>query len=101
MRYFKVQRVEGNTVYLCTDNDVYYQRIHPYPEKRQAIEKALGDVFRAQMTIQVVMVNSDELEAMNNASPDNPTGGSSVDIHDSLLSTGIELGAEIKRLDNS
>lgn len=99
MRYFKVQRVEGSTVYLCTDNDVFYKRIQPYPEKRQAIEKALADVFRAAMTIQIVMVNTGELEAMNSGASENVA--SSVDINDSLLSTGIELGAEIKRLDNS
>ena len=99
MRYFKVQRVEGSTIYLCTDNDVYYKRIQPYPEKRQAIEKALGDVFRVQMTVQIVMVNSGELEAMNSSAPE--IAGSPVDANDSLLSTGIELGAEIKRLDNS
>ena len=31
MRYFKAQRVEGSTVFLCTDNETYYKRIQPYP----------------------------------------------------------------------
>jgi DNA polymerase-3 subunit gamma/tau len=98
MRYFKVQRVEGNTVYLCTDNEVYYKRIQPYPEKREVIEKALGDVFRTQMKVQVVMVGSAELEAMNSGTA---VESGAVDMNDPLLSTGIELGAEIKRIDNS
>lgn len=98
MRYFKAQRVEGSTVFLCTDNDVYFKRIQPYPEKRQAIEKALSDVFHAQLTVQVVMVNSTELEAMNNGAT--MEGSGAIDSSDSLLSTGIELGAEIKKLDN-
>jgi len=98
MRYFKVQRVEGSTVYLCTDNEVYYKRIQPYPDKREVIEKALGDVFRVQMTVQVVMVSTPELEAMNSGAS---VSTSAVDLTDPLLSTGIELGAEIKRIDNS
>ena len=98
MRYFKVQRVEGGTVYLCTDNEVYYKRIQPYPEKREVIEKALGDVFRTQMKVQIVMVSSAELETMNSGAS---VEGSAVDLNDPLLSTGIELGAEIKRIDNS
>ena len=98
MRYFKVQRVEGGTVYLCTDNEVYYKRIQPYPEKRQVVEKALGDVFRVQMIVQVVMVSSQELEAMNSGTV---SESGAIDMNDPLLSTGIELGAEIKRIDNS
>ena len=98
MRYFKVQRVEGSTVFLCTDNDVYYKRIQPYPEKRQAIERAIGDVFNAQVTVQVVMVSGAELEAMNNGAA--VESRAAIDSSDSLLSTGIELGAEIKKLDS-
>ncbi|MEO8397414.1 MAG: hypothetical protein ABI700_30740, partial [Chloroflexota bacterium] len=98
MKYFRVQRVEGSTVYLCTDNQVYYTAIQPHPEKRKAVERALGDVFRAQMTVQVVMVSSPELEAINNGAV---VESGAVDISDPLLSTGIELGAEIKRIDNS
>ncbi|MEP7293519.1 MAG: hypothetical protein ABI835_17165, partial [Chloroflexota bacterium] len=97
MRYFRVQRVEGSTVYLCTDNEVFYKRIQPYPEKRLIIEKALADVFHVTMTVHVVMVNSTELEAMNNGLASE--SGAPIDSSDSLLSTGIELGAEIKKLD--
>jgi hypothetical protein len=97
MRYFRVQRVEGNTVYLCTDNEVYYKRIQPYPEKRQIIEKALADVFHTQMLVQVVLVSTGDLEAMNNGMA--TESRAAIDSSDSLLSTGIELGAEIKKLD--
>ena len=44
------------------------------------------------------MVNSTELEAMNNGAT--MEGSGAIDSSDSLLSTGIELGAEIKKLDN-
>jgi DNA polymerase III gamma/tau subunit len=95
MRYFRVQRVEGDTVYLCTDNEIYYKRIQPYPEKREIIQKALYDVFQAQMIVQVVLVSGGDLAAMNSGAGD----GAPIDSGDSLLSTGIELGAEIKKLD--
>ncbi len=97
MRYFKAQRVEGSTVYLCTDNETYYKRIQPYPEKRQVVERALGDVFRVQMTVQVVLVNNQEMEAMGGGAVE----GGAIDMSDPLLSTGIELGAEIKRIENN
>lgn len=89
MRYFKVQRVEGSTVYLCTDNEVYYKRIQPYPEKRQVVERALGDVFRAQMTVQIVLVNAQEMEAMGSGGASESEG---IDMNDPLLSTGIGFG---------
>ena len=95
MRYFRVQRVEGDTVYLCTDNEVYYKRIQPYPEKREIIEKALVDVFHTKMVVQVVLVSGSDLAAMTSGTGD----GAPIDSGDSLLSTGIELGAEIKKLD--
>ncbi len=98
MRYFKVQRVEGSSVYLCTDNEVYYKRIQPYPEKRQVVERALGDVFRVQMTVHVVLVNAQEMEAMGSGGAVESAG---IDMNDSLLSTGLELGAEIKRIDDT
>ena len=77
---------------------MYYTAIQPHPEKKKAVERALGDVFRAQMTVQIVMVTSPELEAINNGAV--VESGAAVDISDPLLSTGIELGAEIKRIDN-
>lgn len=99
MRYFRVQRVEGEMVYLCTDNEVYYKRIQPYPEKREIIEKALFDVFQTRMVVQVVLVSGGDLAAMNSGVGGSSDGAPPIDSSDTLLSTGIELGAEIKKLD--
>jgi DNA polymerase-3 subunit gamma/tau len=90
MRYFHVQRVDGNVVVLATDNEVYYQRINPYPEKRQIIEKALRDVFNIRLRVQVVLASGPGGEGSTRV-----TG---LDPNDPIFSTGIELGAEIKRL---
>ena len=90
MRYFHVHRVDGNIVVLATDNEVYYQRIFPYPEKRQIIEKALRDVFNIRLQVQVVMASSLGGEGNTQATGLDPT--------DPIFSTGRELGAEIRRL---
>ena len=42
MKYFRAQRVEGNVAHLVTENETYYKRIQPFPEKRQIIERALA-----------------------------------------------------------
>jgi hypothetical protein len=55
-------------------------------------------VFRVQMTVHVVLVRAQEMEAMANGGASDDAG---IDMNDPLLSTGIELGAEIKRMDNS
>jgi hypothetical protein len=91
MRNFRVQRVEGNLVALATDSEHFFQRINPYPEKREAIEKALRDVFKIPLKIQVVLVSD-----LNNDGSSRPAH---VDLHDPTLSAGLELGAEIRRLD--
>jgi DNA polymerase-3 subunit gamma/tau len=98
MRYFRALRVEGNVVYLCTDNELFFNRIQPYPEKLGVIEKALADVFRMSIRVQVVKVTVQEMAAVSSGSA---AVGGTVDTSDPLLSTGIELGAEVKRLDHS
>ncbi len=95
MPYFRVQRVVGNVVYLCTDNAVFFDRVQPYPDKRQVIEKALADIFQKSLSVQIVMVKTQEMETAASS----PAPEDNVDSSDSLLSTGMELGAEIKRLD--
>jgi DNA polymerase III gamma/tau subunit len=96
MRNFRVQRVEGNTVFLCVDNEAFFSMIHPYPDKRKAIERALGDVFKQQFVVQVVLVSTPEMEAIKSGAG---SQSSPIDVSDSLLSTGIELGAEVKRIE--
>jgi DNA polymerase-3 subunit gamma/tau len=89
MSYFRALRVDGNVVVLVTDNAHFFERINPYPEKRKAIEKALKDVFGKSLKVQVLLVSD--------MSGESGTGG--MDLNDPILSTGLELGAEIRRLD--
>jgi DNA polymerase-3 subunit gamma/tau len=91
MKYFRAQRVEGHLVVLVTDNEHYFQRISPHPEKRKIVEKALRDVFNLPLQVQVLLVK--DLSDEGNAREDG------VDLNDPIFSTGIELGAEIRRLD--
>lgn len=92
MRNFRVQRVEGNLVALATDSEHFFQRINPYPEKREIIERALRDVFKIPLKIQVVLVSD--------LNSDSAAQHAHVDLHDPTLSAGVELGAEIRRLDD-
>lgn len=94
MRYFRAHHVEGNVVYLGTDNETYYNRIQPFPEKRRVIELALADIFRMAISVQIIKISSQELTAVGVVI-------STEDANDPLLSTGIELGAQIERLTNT
>lgn len=94
MRNFRAHRVEGNVVYLGTDNDVYYDRIYPFPDKRKVIERALADVFRMALAVQIIKVSSHELSAAGRAI-------SAEEASDPLLAAGIEMGAQIERIDPS
>jgi len=88
MRYFRVQRVDGNTVFICTDNQVYFDRIYPYPEKKKIVEQALSNLFKVRLHVQVVKVS--DMNKLNDET-------ASVNITDDpLLATGRELGAEIR-----
>ncbi|MGL4649436.1 MAG: DNA polymerase III subunit gamma/tau [Caldilineaceae bacterium] len=89
MKYFRAQRVDGNTVHLVTENETYYKRIQPFPEKRQIIERALREVFRAPLTVQLSMAGA----AGGAADP-------AVDVKDPLLSVGAEFGADIRRVES-
>jgi DNA polymerase-3 subunit gamma/tau len=59
MKDFRVQRVDGNTVYLATDNSVLYERVNPYPEKKKIVELALYDTFKISLKVQVLLVAGD------------------------------------------
>ena len=84
MRYFRVMKVEGSTVVLGTDQEPYFARINPFPEKKQVVERALADIFKMRLRVQTVFINISEDE--------NPRAPSD----DPLLATGSELGATIR-----
>lgn len=85
MRYFRVLRVEGSTVVLGTDQEPYFARINPFPEKKQVIEKALADIFKMRLRVQTIFINAADDE------------GTRAPSDDPLLATGSELGATIRK----
>mgnify|MGYP001195848808 CR=1 FL=1 len=58
MQEFRVHHVDGNTVYLSTDNHVIFDRINPFPDKRKIVERALKAVFGITLHVQVLLVDS-------------------------------------------
>ncbi len=89
MQNFRVQRVDGSTVYLATENAMLYERIHPYPEKKKVVESALYDVFKVALRVQVVYHGNDA--SMGGAPGDSPSGD------DPLLSQAMQRGGRIKQ----
>jgi DNA polymerase-3 subunit gamma/tau len=92
MDYFRVLRIDGNVVTLGTDQDFYYRRIAGAEDKKRLIERAFYDVFRIPVRVHVALVSD--------LGP-NERGESALDVDrdDPLVSTGIEFGAEVRRLD--
>ncbi|MFQ3567480.1 MAG: DNA polymerase III subunit gamma/tau [Aggregatilineales bacterium] len=91
MDYFRVLRIDGNVVTLGTDQDFYYKRIAAAEDKKRLIERAFYDVFRVPVRVQVALVS--DLGA--NEREETALG---IDRDDPLISTGIEFGAEVRRL---
>lgn len=88
MQYFRVMRVDGSTVFLGTDNQLYYEKLQ-YPEKIQVLERVLYEVHRTRLYVKVIMVGGDE---MSDQALSMPPG---LDPNDPLLSEASSLGAQI------
>jgi DNA polymerase-3 subunit gamma/tau len=88
MQYFRVMRVDGSTVFLGTDNQLYFEKLQ-YPEKIQVLERVLYEVHRTRLYVKVILVGPEELtdHALNM-----PSG---LDPNDPLLSEAANLGAQI------
>lgn len=86
MQYFRVVKVDGSTVYLGTDNQLYYEKLQ-YPEKIQVLERVLYEVHRLRLHVRVVLVEN--LQAAEDAA------SGRLAINDPLLSEGQQLGAKI------
>jgi DNA polymerase III subunit gamma/tau len=89
MRYYHVLKVEGNVVTLATNEEMVYQRINPYPQKKLIVERALYDVFGQQMRINVVLTSADA--AGESAAP------KAAPTDDPLIAAGTELGGRVRR----
>jgi DNA polymerase-3 subunit gamma/tau len=93
MKYFRVLRVDGNTVWLATENNLFYDRLQA-PEKIQLLERVLSQVHGVGLRVKIALTNGGDT---------GNTGGGSLpyDPNDPLLAAGRELGAEIKPRERS
>ncbi len=97
LNHYRVHHVEGNTVYLCTNHELYFERLNGESQKLEIVEQALEKVHKMALRVQVLMVNQ---------SGDNTATVENVD--DPLVRTGVEdlggyfsPGAPPKPSDNS
>jgi DNA polymerase-3 subunit gamma/tau len=86
MEQFHVQRVEGSVVYLATDKVLLFERVDPFPEKKQIVERALYDVFKVPLRVQVVLDSQ-------------ASSGDLPQTDDPLLSEAFKRGGKIRKDD--
>jgi DNA polymerase-3 subunit gamma/tau len=89
VEHFIVQRVDGNTVYIATEDEFYYGRLHGQKEKLKVIEMALRKVHNVKLRVQVVMASGAKPNAETVEAADVPD--------DPLFSTLMELGGVPKK----
>jgi DNA polymerase-3 subunit gamma/tau len=90
---FRALKIEGNVVYLATDNPIYYQRLYGQTEKLTAIERKLRAVYDIALRVQVVLVDDFDARVGGNT----PSPG---DVPDRpIFNKAREVGGKIKRVD--
>ncbi len=90
VQYFRPLKVDGNVLFLGTDNELYIERLQ-HPTKLELVERALSAVHKVPLKIKVIKVANggrQDVDAPGDISPDVP-------LDDPLLALGRELGAEI------
>ncbi len=87
VQYFRAQRVDGNVVYVSTDNNLFYERLQ-HPAKVELVERSLSAVHKIPLRVKVIL--SADAGGSNPSSSDLP-----FDPNDPLLSEGAQLGATI------
>ncbi|MCL4255859.1 MAG: hypothetical protein KJ043_19030, partial [Anaerolineae bacterium] len=86
LEYYRVQRVEGNTVYLATDNQLYFDRLYNQAEKLAVIEVAFKTLYQKRLRVQVVLV-SDIQQLDRELDPK---------LKDPIAQEAVTLGGEVK-----
>ncbi len=89
VQHFRALRVDGNLIYIGTDNKFYYDRLDD-PKKLNVLERALSEVHRIRLRTQIALVENLEQATNGDSHPSNP------DIDDPLLSEGLNLGGVLK-----
>jgi DNA polymerase-3 subunit gamma/tau len=96
MKEFGVRRVDGNTVYIGTNNNLYFERLN-HPEKIRVIEWALTQVYGTPLRLKVEQVNDPSWQPNSSEEPEMQQQPES---DDPLVSAAKDLGAEVHRRDN-
>lgn len=86
---FRVQRVDGNVVYLMTDNGLFLQRLQ-HPDKIRIVEHALLQVHNERLLVKLTLV--DNMEQAGSVATDMQADVSD----DPVLSMGLELGGQLR-----
>lgn len=89
MENFRVRRVDGNVVYLATNNAILYDRVQPFPEKKQIVERALFDVLKVQLKVQIILEGGDG-NPVSSELPDDP-----------VMAEALKRGGKIKQEETS
>jgi DNA polymerase-3 subunit gamma/tau len=92
LAFFRVLRVDGNTVVVGTDNEVYFNRLNE-PQKIRLMEWALSAVHKIPLKLKLVMASGGEMSGLVEANP--------LDMNDPLLSEGAQLGAKITPIEKT
>lgn len=87
LEYYRVQKVDGNVVYLATDNQLYFDRLYNQPEKLGVIEEAFKRHYQQRLRIQVTLV-SDMNQVDREFDPQ---------MNDPIAQEAVELGGEVKK----
>ncbi len=87
VQHFRVQRIDGSSIYLATDNQLYFRRLDGQPEKLHVIEKAIYDIHNVATKVHVRLV-----EDISNLSANAESVG---EVDDPLVEEGLSLGAQL------
>lgn len=88
LQHYRVHHVDGHTVYLCTDNELFFRRLNGEEQKLNIIEKALWRVYQKSLRVQVMMVQD-----INHVGGDAAMDAD--DIPDAVMRSGVEqLGGQ-------
>lgn len=96
MEHCHVRAVDGNRVVIGVTSDVFREKLD-VPDKRATLEKALAEVFRVPLRVQVLLVSA---EAQPENAPDAAAEPENINLDDPFLSEAKGLGAKIRRRDN-
>jgi DNA polymerase III subunit gamma/tau len=96
VQYFRPLKVDGNLVFLGTDNDLYFERLN-VPSKLELVEKSLTAVHKIPLKVKVIIARGGNGGGGSGSDEPTPTP---INFDDPLLALGRELGAEIQEQAN-